>query len=144
MAPWPDRGLGQATRLNGAVGLRDGRLVSTTLYEVPFDAEGARFVEHLSVEAAVKKAGISLNRCGEDSMMGERSSPESSTNMHGGGGAAPNSARLDRKHNVRAHESSVPPFPINRAERAVEGVSRFLGPAAFMLALFALCWWAVS
>jgi hypothetical protein len=112
------------------------------LCEVQFGAERARFVERLSVEPAFKKAGISLNRCGEDSMMGERASPESSTNMHGGVGAAPGSARLDREHDVRTHEPSVPPFPINRAERAVEGFSRFLGPAAFLLALFALCWWA--
>lgn len=72
--------------------------------------------------------------------MGERASPEGSANMHGG--AAPGSARLDREQDVRTHEPSLPPFPITRAERAVEGFSRFLGPAAFMLALFALCWWA--
>lgn len=34
-----------------------------------------------------------------------------------------------------------PAFPTDRAERGIEAVSRFAGPAAFFLALGGVVWW---
>ena len=73
-------------------------------------------------------------------MTGERLGPNGSTNAHGD--AAPSSARLDLAHDAEARESFPPSFPFERAEQAVEGLSRFAGPAALMLALGSLAWWA--
>lgn len=37
-------------------------------------------------------------------------------------------------------QRAVPPFPVHAAERGIEALSRFAGPAVFFLAIGALVW----
>lgn len=38
----------------------------------------------------------------------------------------------------------LPEFPAERAERGIELVSRFAGPAVFVLALGGIAWWLIA
>jgi len=38
----------------------------------------------------------------------------------------------------------IPPFPAERAERGIQQISRFAGPAVFFLALGGIVWWVVK
>jgi len=38
----------------------------------------------------------------------------------------------------------IPPFPTERAERGIQQISRFAGPAIFFLALGGIAWWVIK